>query len=65
MLGPSSVDPTERALIYYLVVTLHTDVRDKDNRTPLHWACLRGRKKVAQYLVEEVKCDAGECICQG
>ncbi len=37
-----------------------TDVRDKDNRTPLHWACEGGSKDVVQYLVEELKMDVGE-----
>ncbi len=37
-----------------------TDVRDKDNRTPLHWACSGGSKDVVQYLVEELKMDVGE-----
>ncbi len=36
-----------------------TDVRDKDNRTPLHCACVGGCKDVVQYLVEEV--DVGAC----
>ena len=37
-----------------------TDVRDKDNMTPLHWACLGGSKDLIQYLVEEGKMDIGE-----
>ncbi len=37
-----------------------TDVRDEDNRTPLHWACWSGSKDVVQYLVEELKMDVGE-----
>ena len=37
-----------------------TDVRDKDNMTPLHWACVRGSKDVVQYLVEVGKMDVGE-----
>ena len=51
------------ALVHHLirfVVTLHTDVRDKYNRTPLHTSCLNGRKEIVQYLVEVVKCDVGE-----
>ncbi len=35
-------------------------MRDKDNKTPLHYACERGSKDVVQYLVEEIKCDVGE-----
>ena len=42
-----------------------TDVRDKDNKTPLHWACVRGSKDVVQYLVEERKMDLGEIIDKG
>ena len=37
-----------------------TDVRDKNNYTPLHWACERGSIDVVQYLVEERKMDVGE-----
>ena len=37
-----------------------TDVRDKDNMTPLHQACIWGNKDVVQYLVEERKMDVGE-----
>ena len=36
-----------------------TDVRDKDNKTPLHFACETGSKDLVQYLVEEAKCDVG------
>ncbi len=37
-----------------------TDVRDNDNRTPLHWACGGGSKNTVQYLVEEQKMNVGE-----
>ncbi len=37
-----------------------TDARDKNNKTPLHWACEGGNEDVVQYLVEEIKCDVGE-----
>ncbi len=37
-----------------------TDVRDKNNMTPLHLACEGGSKDVVQYLVEELKMDVGE-----
>ncbi len=37
-----------------------TDVRDINNMTPLHWACVRGSKDMVQYLVEEGKMDVGE-----
>ena len=37
-----------------------TDVRDKNNKTPLHWACWGGSIDTVQYLVEEVKMDVGE-----
>ena len=30
--------------------------------TPLLSACLGGNKELVQYLVEEVKCDVGECV---
>ncbi len=50
--------------VTYDVVELSstTDVRDKDNWTPLHTACVGGRKDVVQYLVEELKMDVGECF---
>ena len=40
----------------------HTDVRDKDkdNQTPLHYACEGGHVQLVKYLVEELKCDVGE-----
>ena len=41
-------------------VTIHTEVRDKDNMTPLQLACVCGNKEVVRYLIEVVKCDVGE-----
>ncbi len=43
-------------------------MRDKDNKTPLHYACfigpgVHGRKDMVQYLVEEEKMDIGEIYC--
>ena len=43
-------------------ITLHTDVGDIYNVTPLHKACINGQKDLVQYLVEELKCDVGECV---
>ncbi len=40
----------------------HTDVRDEDNHTPLHLACIGGSLQVAQYLVDVLKVHVGECI---
>ena len=50
-------------IISVLVLCSTTDVRDKDNKTALYWAC-EGRSKldVVQYLVEERKMDVGEII---
>ena len=42
------------------VISPHTDVRDKDNWTPLHNACVNGHIQVVQYLVEVLKVDVGE-----
>ena len=42
--------------------TPNTDVRDKDNQTPLHHACRGGSLEVVRYLVEDVKYDVGELI---
>ena len=49
-------------IISVLVLCSTTDVRDKDNKTPLHWACEGGSIDVVQYLVEERKMDVGEII---
>ena len=43
-------------------ITLHTDVGDKDNLTPLLYACQCGSKELVQYLVGELKCDVGEFV---
>ena len=56
-----------KVLICHLIrfgVTLHTEVRDKNNMTPLHSACRWGNKEAVQYLVEVVKCDVGESVCK-
>ena len=45
-----------------LSCTPHTDVRDKDNQTPLHIACNSGSIEVVRYLVEERKRDIGELL---
>ena len=37
-----------------------TDVRDKDNKTPLHHACEGRDKEILVYLVEEINCNVGE-----
>ncbi len=42
------------------VISPHTDVRDKWNQTPLHWACWGGHIQVVKYLVEVLKVDVGE-----
>ena len=47
-------------IISVLVLCSTTDVRDKDNKTPLHWACEGGNTDVVQYLVEQLKMDVGE-----
>ena len=44
------------------LTSLHTDVRNVDNHTPLHYACDRGHKETAQYLIQEGKCDVGMFI---
>ena len=43
-------------------ITLHTDVRDKNNVTPLLYACKFGNKELVQYLAGELKCDVGEFV---
>ena len=34
-------------------------MRDKENKTPLHYACKSESKDLVQYLVEKAKCDVG------
>ena len=36
------------------------DVIDKDKWTPLHFACNKGHKEIAWYLVEKLKCNTGK-----
>ena len=45
---------------YSEVISPHTDVRDKWDRTPLHDACWRGHIQVVKYFVEVLKVDVGE-----
>ena len=42
------------------VISLHTDVRDEWDVTPLHQACLGGSIQVVKYFVEVLKVDVGE-----
>ena len=42
---------------YYLCCA---GVRDKDKKSPLHWACEGGHKRVVEYLVEKGNCDVSE-----
>ena len=51
---------TECTVSVYCVKPPLTGVRDDDNSTILHWACLGENKETVQYLVEELKCDVGE-----
>ena len=37
-----------------------TGVKDKDNKTPLHYACEGGEKDVVVYLTQELQCNVGE-----
>ena len=49
--------------ICFLYITMqHTDVRDEQNMTPLHYACIGGHKDLVVYLIEVIKCDVGECV---
>ncbi|KAF4040597.1 Ankyrin repeats (many copies) [Phytophthora infestans] len=34
---------------------VNLDVKDEDERTPLHWACATGRLDVAEFLLERAK----------
>ena len=33
---------------------------DKDDMSPLQWACVGGHKDVVEYLVEIANCEIGE-----
>ena len=35
-------------------------MRDKDNKTPVHYASEGGEKDILVYLIEELDCDIGE-----
>ena len=45
---------------YSEVISRHTDVRNKWNQTPLHYACAGGSIQVVQYIVEVLKVDVGK-----
>ena len=53
---------SDQSVDYLFNNIIHTDVRDKFDRTILHFACYGGNKATVQYLVEVVKCDVGECV---
>ena len=42
------------------LISRHTDVRDMEDQTPLHRACVGGHIQVVKYLVEVLKVDVGE-----
>ena len=46
-----------------LPCTLHIDVRNKDNVTPLHFACVGGNKEIVEYILQKLKVDVGEFVC--
>ncbi len=56
------MNTTRTLCVCCVCVMTHTDVRDKGNSTPLHCACIGGSLQVAQYLVDVLKVDVGECI---
>ena len=43
-----------------MTLTFFADVRANKNVTPFHMACGAGQKEIAQYLVQECKCDSSE-----
>ena len=47
-------------MVCFMYNATHTDVRDMDNNTPLHFACEGGNKDLVVYLIEVIKCDVGE-----
>ncbi len=54
------LNTTRTLCVCCVCVMTHTDVRDKLNFTPLHFACEGGSLQVAQYLVDVLKVDVGE-----
>ena len=36
------------------------DVKDQEDRSPLHLACVGGHKDVVEFLVEKANCDVSE-----
>ncbi len=56
------LNTTRTLCVCCVCVMTHTDVRDKLNRTPLHYACSGGSLQVVQYLVDVLKVHVGECI---
>ena len=47
-------------IISVLVLCSTTDVRNKNNMTPLHYACRGGHKEVVKYFIQEVGCSTGK-----
>ena len=56
--GTFTVQHNASNIIHHLCCT---DVKDKYNMSPLHWACMTGKKGVVEYLVEKANCDISEC----
>ena len=52
------------SVVQYICCNIHhlccADVRDEDNRSPLHLACVGGHKDMVEYLVEKANCDVSE-----
>lgn len=38
----------------------HTDVKDNDGKTPIHYACTGGHLDMLKYLIEDLKLAVGE-----
>ena len=58
----SSLNMVHILSLFHVTDTLHTDVRDTDDLTPLHWACRGGNRETVQYLVEDLQCNIGESV---
>ena len=41
-------------------ISVLTDIRDDDDRSPLDLACERGHRYIVQYLVKKANCDVSE-----
>ena len=57
------VDPkgnVQHNALHFIHHLCYAVVRDRDNRSPLHFSCEGGHQHVVEYLVEKANCDVSE-----